>query len=68
MVYISGEEMTRYTMKLVLEQWIKPHIEISAWEHYDLSCRSRDNTEDQVLHDAVSAGKRINSIFKEPTM
>ena len=68
MVYISGEEMTRYTMGLILDQWIKPHFEISGWEYYDLSCRSRDNSEDRVLQDAVAAGKRIGSIFKEPTM
>ena len=68
MVYISGEEMTRYTMELILDKWIKPHVDISAWEYYDLSCKSRDETNDQVLTDAVEAGKRIGSIFKEPTI
>ena len=41
MVYISGEEMTKHTMDLILEQWIRPHVDISAWEFYDLSCVSR---------------------------
>jgi len=68
MVYISGEEMTRYTMELILEKWIKPHMDISAWEWYDMSCKSRDVTDDKVLKDAVEAGKRIGSIFKEPTI
>jgi len=68
MVYISGEEMTRYTMELILEQWIKPYVDISAWEFYDLSCKARDDTNDKVLKDAVEAGKRIGSIFKEPTI
>lgn len=68
MSYISGEEMTRYTMKLVLEHWIRPHFDITNWEYFDLSCRARDNTEDQVLHDAVASGKRLGSIFKEPTI
>lgn len=68
MVYISGEEMTRYTMELILEQWIKPHVDISTWEYFDLSCKSRDKTDDKVLADAVAAGKRIGSIFKEPTI
>ena len=27
-----------------------------------------DNTEDQVLHDAVAAGAKIGAIFKEPTV
>jgi isocitrate dehydrogenase len=40
----------------------------SKWEIYDLSCRSRDDTNDQVLKDAVNAGKRIGAIFKEPTV
>jgi isocitrate dehydrogenase len=68
MVYIGGEEMTHYTMKLILDQWIKPHFDISSWEFYDLSCKARDDTNDQVLKDSVDAGKRICSIFKEPTV
>mmetsp|Transcript_33312 Transcript_33312/g.81145 ORF Transcript_33312/g.81145 Transcript_33312/m.81145 type:complete len:549 (-) Transcript_33312:434-2080(-) len=68
MTYISGEEMTHYCMELVLERWINPHIDTSAWEFYDLSCKSRDDTEDKVLHDAVESGKRIGAIFKEPTV
>lgn len=68
MVYISGEEMTHYATQLLLSQWIEPHFDISAWETYDLSCKSRDDTDDQVLADAVDAGKRIGAIFKEPTI
>lgn len=68
MVYISGEEMTRYTMELILKKWVEPHLDTSNWEWFDLSCVSRDNTEDQVLHDAVAAGARIKAIFKEPTV
>lgn len=68
MVYISGEEMTRYTMELILEQWIKPHVDISSWQYFDLSCKARDDTDDKVLHDAVAAGKIVGSIFKEPTI
>merc|ERR1711935_685289 len=29
---------------------------------------ARDETDDNVLHDAVAAGKRIGAIFKEPTI
>jgi hypothetical protein len=68
MVYISGEEMTHYVSQLVVEEWIKPYFDVSAWETYDLSCKSRDDTNDQVLKDAVEAGKRIGAIFKEPTI
>ena len=68
MVYISGEEMTKYCMDLILEKWISPHVDTSKWEYFDLSCVSRDNTEDKCLHDAVAAGARVGAIFKEPTV
>ncbi|KAL7543489.1 hypothetical protein ACHAXR_012773 [Thalassiosira sp. AJA248-18] len=68
MVYIAGEEMTHYTTQLLLNQWIEPYFDTSTWETYDLSCKSRDDTDDQVLSDAVAAGKRIGAIFKEPTI
>ena len=51
MVYIQGEEMTHYATQLLLQQWIEPHFDTSVWETYDLSCKSRDNTNDQVLTD-----------------
>lgn len=68
LVYISGEEMTRYAGQLYLDQWIKPYVDISNWEFYDLSCKSRDNTDDQILRDAIKAGNRIGAIYKEPTI
>jgi len=68
MVYISGEEMTRYCMELIMDKWIEPRIDTSSWEFFDLSCKSRDDSEDKVLHDAVAAGKKIGAIFKEPTV
>ena len=68
MVYIKGEEMTAYCMELIMAKWVEPHIDTSKWEFYDLSCISRDNTEDKCLHDAVAAGARIKAIFKEPTV
>ncbi|CAE6973464.1 icd [Symbiodinium sp. KB8] len=68
MVYIAGEEMSRYTMELVMKKWVEPSIDTSKWEYYDLSCKARDQTNDQVLKDAVAAGARIGSIFKEPTI
>jgi len=68
MVYIAGEEMTAYAMKLIREKWVEPYFDTTQWEYYDLSCKSRDDTEDQVLRDAVAAGARIGAIFKEPTI
>ena len=68
MVYVAGEEMTRYTMDLILKRWIKPHVDTSAWEFFDLRAKNRDDTEDQVLRDVISAGARLKAIFKEPTI
>merc|ERR1712168_521017 len=68
MVYISGEEMTHYASKLMVKEWIEPYIDTSKRVYFDLSSKSRDETNDQVLHDAVAAGKDIAAIFKEPTI
>lgn len=68
MVYIAGEEMTKYASELMMKEWVHPHMDTSKWEFYDLSCKARDDTEDQVLRDAVEAGARIKAIFKEPTI
>ncbi len=68
MVYVQGEEMTRVAMDMILDSWFAPHTDMSAWEVFDLSAKHRDDTEDQVLHDVVAAGKRLKAIFKEPTV
>ena len=68
MVYISGEEMTREVMRMILEKWISPYLDTAKWEYFDLSCKSRDASNDKVLKDAIDAGTRIGAIFKEPTI
>jgi len=68
MVFITGEEMTHYAMNLFRRKCVDPYLDTSQWEYFDLSCRHRDKTNDQVLHDAVEAGARIGAIFKEPTI
>ena len=68
MVYIAGEEMTHYATQLFVKKWFAPYFDLSQWQHFDLSCKNRDATNDQVLHDAVEAGKTIGAIFKEPTI
>lgn len=40
-VYISGEEMTKYCMDLIREQWVNPYVDTSKWEYFDLSCHGR---------------------------
>lgn len=68
MVYIAGEEMTREVMKLVLAQWVEPYIDTRNWQVFDLSCASRDASDDKVLADAIDAGTQVGAIFKEPTI
>ena len=68
MVYISGEEMTHYASTLVVDNWFKPYFELDQWKYYDMSVKSRDETNDGVLRDAVEEGKRVGAIFKEPTI
>merc|ERR1712232_437426 len=55
-------------MKLICDKWVDPFIDTSNWERFDLSCKSRDDSQDKVLHDTVAAGARIGAIFKEPTI
>ena len=64
MVYVAGEEMTKYVMDLVKEKWIAPAVDTSKWEHFDLSAKNRDETNDQVLKDVVTAGFKLKAIFK----
>ena len=52
----------------MLENWLEPHVDTSAWEFFDLSCAARDASNDQTLKDAVAAGAKIGAIFKEPTV
>ena len=36
MVYIAGEEMTRYACELVLDQWIRPYFDITThWQYFE---------------------------------
>lgn len=60
--------MTHYAMDLIVDHWVKPYFDVTAWQFFDLSCKSRDKTHDKVLKDAVEAGKKVGAIFKEPTI
>ena len=60
--------MTNYVSKKIVTDWIEPYFTTERWEFYDLSCKARDASGDQVLHDAVESGKKTGAIFKEPTI
>ena len=66
MVYISGEEMTKYTMKSFLV-WISPYVDTSAWEFYDLSCKAATTRRIKSFTMLQLPG-RGGAIFKEPTI
>ncbi len=63
-----GEELTAWCMQLIRARWLAPHVDMSAWEFFDLSCAARDASDDQTLRSAISAGARVRAIFKEPTV
>ena len=68
LVYIQGEEMTRYIGELILDQCVRPFVDISSWEFYDLSVPHRRATSDQVLEQCAEAGRRLCVVCKEPTV
>eukprot|EP00419_Tripos_fusus_P073452 CAMPEP_0172877692 /NCGR_PEP_ID=MMETSP1075-20121228/107646_1 /TAXON_ID=2916 /ORGANISM="Ceratium fusus, Strain PA161109" /LENGTH=473 /DNA_ID=CAMNT_0013729305 /DNA_START=26 /DNA_END=1447 /DNA_ORIENTATION=- len=55
-------------MTLICDKWVAPFVDTSRWEYFDLSCKSRDETGDKVLHEAVASGIKTGAIFKEPTI
>ena len=59
MVYISGEEMTKYTCDLILKDWIEPYFTTEKWQHFDMSCVSRDKTNDQVRERCERVNTRV---------
>lgn len=68
LVYIKGEEMTRYASKLCLQKWILPHLDTKNWIVHDLSCKNRKNTNDLVISNIINDGNKVRSIYKEPTV
>ena len=63
MVYIKGEEMTRYAAQLMLENWLEPHVDTSAWEFFDLSCARATRATTRPLR-TRSPPAKIGAIFK----
>ena len=64
MVYIKGEEMTRYASQLMLDKWVAPHLDTSQWRYFDLSCVNRDDTLDKVrvvrvVRRACACGRKV---------
>ncbi|MCB2081880.1 MAG: hypothetical protein H6908_00975 [Hyphomicrobiales bacterium] len=68
LVWLKGDEMTRYIMEMVHAKWITPFVDTSRWQYYDLGIKNRDATNDEVLYEAVKAGKEVCAIFKDATI
>ena len=40
--YASAVFCHRYCAQLMMQYWIEPHVDTTAWEFFDLSCTARD--------------------------
>ena len=56
-VEMDGDEMTRILWKMIKDELILPFVELKS-EYYDLGLKVRDETGDQITHDAGNAIKK----------
>ncbi len=57
LVEIDGDEMTRVMWQMVKEKLLFPFLDMKL-EYYDLGLKKRDETDDQITHDAAEAIKK----------
>lgn len=57
LVEMDGDEMTRIIWQMVKEELLLPFVELKT-EYYDLGLMKRDQTRDQITHDAGNAIKK----------
>lgn len=57
LVEMDGDEMTRILWGMIKDKLLLPYIDLKT-EYYDLGLRERDNTDDQITHDAAEAIKK----------
>lgn len=57
LVEIDGDEMTRIMWQMVKEKLLFPFLDMNL-EYYDLGLKKRDETNDQITHDAAEAIKK----------
>ena len=56
---LDGDEMTRVLWRMIKDTLLLPYIDLKT-EYYDLSLPRRDETSDQVTHDAAEAIRRLH--------
>ena len=66
-VEMDGEEMAGILWKEVKRQLVEPFVDLKE-EYYDLSIRSRDETDDQVTIDSAYAAKKYGVAVKCATI
>ena len=54
LVEIDGDEMTRVIWQMIKDELLHPFVELNT-EYYDLGLKVRDETKDQITHDAGHA-------------
>lgn len=57
LVEMDGDEMTRILWTMIKDTLLLPYIDLKT-EYYDLGIKERDNTDDQITHDAAEAIKK----------
>eukprot|EP00003_Mantamonas_plastica_P013171 TRINITY_DN2314_c0_g1_i1.p1 TRINITY_DN2314_c0_g1~~TRINITY_DN2314_c0_g1_i1.p1 ORF type:complete len:416 (+),score=162.49 TRINITY_DN2314_c0_g1_i1:225-1472(+) len=66
-VELDGDEMTRVIWQLIKDTLIFPFVDVET-VYFDLSVTNRDETDDQVTHDAANAIKEHNVGIKCATI
>jgi len=66
-VELDGDEMARIMWQMIKEKLIFPFLDMDI-DYYDLSITYRDETEDQVVREAVKAIKKHTVAVKCPTI
>lgn len=66
-VELDGDEMTRIIWKMIKDKLIFPYLDLDC-KYYDLGMEYRDETNDQVTHDAAAAIKKYNVGIKCATI
>ena len=67
LVEMDGDEMTRIIWQLIKDELLTPFIELNT-EYYDLGLEHRDETRDQVTHDAAAANMKYGVSVKCATI
>ncbi len=58
LVEMDGDEMTRIIWQMVKDELLLPFVDLKT-EYYDLGLQRRDETRDQITHDAGNAIKEF---------